>query len=75
MSEFTVSLAAARINVKLTQIEMARAIGVHPSTIKNWESGKFQPDFNQVKRISEVTHIPIDFIFLPDNLQKVENDE
>lgn len=72
MPEFTISLAAARANANLTQNEMAQAMHVHKATIQNWENGKTSPDYNQVKAISSITRIPIDYLFLPDTLLKVD---
>lgn len=41
MSEIT--LKAARVNAGYTQAEVAEKIGVAPSTVRNWESGKTFP--------------------------------
>jgi len=72
MTDFTVSLAAARVNMKMTQNELAERLGVHPATVKNWEKGKTSPDVRHVKEVSRLSGIPMDYIFLPDNLLKVE---
>lgn len=60
-----ISLEAARVNAKLTQKELARILGVSNSTIVNWESGRTEPDASQLRKISELSQIPIDFIFVP----------
>lgn len=60
-----ISIAACRVNAKLNQRAFAKIIGVSLATVTNWENGKTEPDFNQVKRISELSGIPIDFIFVP----------
>lgn len=49
-----ITLAAARINSGLTQIEAAEKIGVSKSTIGNWEKGKTKPDVNDLKKIEDV---------------------
>ena len=61
-----ISLEAARINAKLTQKELAEILGVSNATIVNWESGKTEPNLSQLKKISELSGIPMDFIFVPD---------
>ena len=69
---FTITLEAARVNAGLTQEALAEAIGVHRSTIYNWEKGKTSPDSKHLKRLSEITGAPMDIIFLPDTLLKVD---
>lgn len=59
---FDLSLKAVRINTGLTQEEFAEILHVTKSTICNWEQGKGEPTLSDLRRISEVTHIPIDFI-------------
>ncbi len=60
-----ISIAACRINAKMNQHEFAAALGVDRSTIANWELGKTEPTATQLRRISEISGIPIDFIFVP----------
>ncbi len=64
--DFRISLAAARVNAKLNQREMADFIGVDVSTICNWESGRSEPNVSQLRKISSVSGIPMDFIFVPE---------
>lgn len=59
-----ISLAAARVNAKMNQREMAEYIGVDVSTITNWEKGKSEPSTSQLRKISEVSGIPMDYIFV-----------
>lgn len=61
-----ISLEAARINAKLTQKELAEILGVSNATIVNWESGKTEPNLSQLKKISALSGIPMDFIFVPE---------
>lgn len=58
----TISLAAARKNVNLTQAEAADAIGVSLSTVKNWEYGITFPKQPMIEKICEVYKVPYDFI-------------
>ena len=71
MQPFMISLEAARVNAKLTQRELASMLGVHRTTIHNWEKGKSSPDAAHLRKIGEITKTPIDYIFLPDVLLKV----
>ena len=61
-----ISLEAARVNAKLTQKELAEILGVSNVTIVNWEKGKSEPYASQLRKISELSGIPLDFIFVPD---------
>lgn len=60
-----ISLEAARVNAKLTQKELAKILGVSNATIVNWEKGNSEPNLTQLRKISELSGIPLDFIFLP----------
>lgn len=66
MEKPRISLASARVNAKMNQREFADYMGVDVSTITNWEKGKSEPSASQLRRISEVTGIPMDFIFIPE---------
>lgn len=59
-------IAAARVNAKMNQREFAEFIGVDVSTVANWEKGKTEPNVSQLRKISEVSGIPMDFIFVPE---------
>ena len=59
-----ITLKAARINSGLDQKEFATFIGVSNLTVSNWELGKTEPNLTQLKKISEVSGIPIDFLVM-----------
>lgn len=61
-----ISLAAVRVNAKMNQKEWAEYIGVDLSTISNWENGKTEPNVSQLRKMSEASRIPMDFIFVPE---------
>lgn len=61
-----ISLAAARVNAKLTQEEVANRMKVGKRTIINWEKGVVMPSFADINLLSDIYEIPIDNIFLPD---------
>lgn len=60
-----ISIKAARVNADMTQEELANDLGVNKATIVNWESGASEPKVSQLQRISELSGIPLDFIFVP----------
>ena len=59
-----ISLVAARVNAGLKQREMAEIIGVDTTTIHNWENAKSEPTASQLRKISEISGIPMDFLFV-----------
>lgn len=60
-----ITLLACRANVKMTQAQFAEKIGVSPCTVANWETGKTEPSLANLRKISEVSGIPIDNIAIP----------
>lgn len=60
-----ISIAACRVNAGLTQREFADKIEVSLATIVNWENGKTEPSASQLRLISELSGVPMDFIFVP----------
>ena len=64
-----ISLAAARTNAGKTQDEWAELMGVTKSTIWNWENGRGCPNVPQLRKISELSAIPMDFIFVPEEYE------
>lgn len=61
-----ISLEAVRVNAKMTQKEWAEALGVSNSTVVNWEKGNTEPSVSQLRTMSNLSGIPMDFIFVPD---------
>lgn len=59
---FQISLKAARVNVNMTQQEVANLLNINKSTIASWEKGKTQPKYKQGIRLSEIYGIPYDCI-------------
>lgn len=48
-----------RAKVGLTQLELARVIGVHPVTIRKYETDKMQPQLPQIKKLAEVLLVSV----------------
>lgn len=59
-----IQLKAARVNANLSQDEAAERLNISKATLQNYESGKTIPQWDMVKKISEVYNFPTDFIFL-----------
>ena len=53
-----ISLAAARVNKKLSQRKMAEKLGVHEMTYAAWERNPEKIKVEMAEKISEITGIP-----------------
>ena len=58
-----ITLEACRVNTGMTQNSWAAKIGVTHQTVSNWALGKSQPTLSQIRIISELSGIPMDFIY------------
>lgn len=67
MNEFTISLAAARVNAGLSQDQLCKILNISKTTLSNWERGHKEPPYNAVRRLSELSGIPMEFLFVPEN--------
>jgi len=56
------SLAAARVNAKLTQKELAEKCGVSESTIIAWESGRRYPNVRMLGKIEQALGVSLNYI-------------
>lgn len=59
MDNMRVTLEACRVNTGMSQTDFAKEIGVSMTTISNWERGKSEPSLTQLRRISELSTIPM----------------
>lgn len=53
----------ARREADLTQTELAEKIPVYKTTVSNWETDKYPPDYENLKRLSELLHKGISYFF------------
>ncbi len=56
-------LVKARREAGMNLVEMAKALGVVPATILNWEAGTSQPDAEELGRLARVTKKSITFFY------------
>ena len=66
-----ISLAAARVNAKLSQKALAQAFGVTEATVRNWESGRQIIPADYLRKLSELSGVPESEIFLPSRYEKI----
>ena len=65
MEKLKITLAAARVNARLTQTDVAKRMKVSKQTIVNWERGKITPKQEQLFMLSDIYKIPMENISLP----------
>ena len=58
-----ISIKAARINANLKQKEVAKRMGIDPSTLGRWEKHPELMRYKEQKALAEMYNYPIDFIF------------
>ncbi len=63
----------ARINVGLTQEQVAEALGVSRQTISNWENDKTYPDIISVIKISDLYNVSLDHLLKEKNESSMSN--
>ena len=63
MPSVHIILPAVRANTRMNQQEWANALGVDKSTVFNWESGNTEPTGTQIREMSRLSGIPMDFIY------------
>jgi DNA-binding XRE family transcriptional regulator len=51
-----------REEARLTQLELANAVGVTPVTVYNWERGKYEPKASQLRALARVFRVSMDDI-------------
>ena len=61
-----ISLEAVRVNANMTQKEWAERLGVSNNTVVNWEKGNTEPSLSKLREMSQLSGVPMDFIFVPD---------
>ena len=59
---FPEQLKKARITKGLTQIEVAKQMGITPSTYCGYETGKRQPDVEKIKQLAKILDTPGDIL-------------
>ena len=61
-----ITLEAARRNVKLTQKEAAKRLGISNKTLGNWENGVTSPGAHMIAKICKLYGVAYDNIFFED---------
>ena len=62
MMKLNEKIKKCRTDAGLTQIELAKAIGVHPNTFRKWEGGERVPKVTNLADISKVTGTSMEWL-------------
>lgn len=65
ITNYKISLPAARVNANLTQQEIADIMGVSKNTIINWEKGRISLKPAQFEKLCKEYKVDKDYILLP----------
>ena len=60
--EWNIKIKEARKKSKITQAELADRIGVHRSTIANYELGRRRPSLTELKEIASILHVDVNYL-------------
>lgn len=64
--QFAQNLKRVMQDKKITNYRLAKMLGVHPTTIKNWLESNTEPKFDMIDRIASALDVyPEQLIFLP----------
>ena len=55
-------LKEIRKSRKLTQNDVAKMLNIAQGTYSNWEQGKYEPDQESLKKLSEIYRVSIDYL-------------
>ena len=60
MTDFKITMAAARVNAGKTQAEVAEALHVGKQTVVSWEQGRTSPTMEKAIEFCTFCNVPID---------------
>lgn len=67
-----ITIKGARVDAGLTQVDIARRLGVTVSAVSRWETGDTEMSASQFSKFCELVGRSRDDIFLPDKLCKTQ---
>ena len=51
-----------RLARKISQVELAKALGVTKQSVSNWENDNIQPSIDMLVKIADVLHVSTDYL-------------
>ena len=62
MIKFKERLKELRVERTLSQVQLAKAIGVSQRSISNWENGERQTDYETLEKVAEFFSVSTDYL-------------
>ena len=79
------NLVTLRKNNKMNQRQLAELMNVNQNTISRWEKGERQPNNDDLRKLSDIFHVSVDYLLsdddgpknkkVPKDLRKILEDE
>lgn len=63
MNFFTDRLKTLRKEKKLTQKELAEQIGIKQNSYSDWETGKNEPNLENIVKLADLLDVSLDWLF------------
>ena len=60
-------LKTYRENKKMTQVEVAEALGIKSATVSKYESGTLEPNIESLKKLAEIFEVSVDELIKEDD--------
>lgn len=70
--EWNKKIKEARKNARITQADLADRLGVHRSTIANYELGRRKPSVTELKQIADILHVDVNYLLEGDEVNPAD---
>lgn len=76
MGTFTVGekIKTGRLSRKMTQADLAKALGVSPSAVGMWEQDRREPDFDTLEALADVFNVPMSYFVSESDIRRERGD-
>lgn len=70
MGTFTIGekIKTGRLSRKMTQADLAKALGVSPSAVGMWEQDRREPDLDTIEALADVFNVPMSYFVSEDEI-------
>lgn len=56
------NICSERARLGLTQVELAKRVGVSVNTVSSWETGSFEPNSSSIKQLAKLFDCSTDYL-------------
>lgn len=60
--KFSSRLRSLRMEAKMSQTELANALGTKQTTVSNWESNQVEPSYEKLLEIARLFNVSLDYL-------------